>query len=167
MERLSDLQEVLGELDFWHIVRIEKLRLGLREKVHIRRDDWEVSLSRLTATGERLQNEIFVRRTNYEYGIVELFRIFHCVLDVYIQSQTLKDFSIRYRSLSFVKLKGKKFMLDGVKVVEFPEKDIPYLISSLRNRTYFPYGDFLITPIKTTYKNITLDPVIFYLFLEK
>lgn len=166
--RLEDLSEVLGHVDFKHLVKLEKLRLGIREKVVIRKEDgWEISLSRKTSSGEVLQNEIFVRKANYEFGIVELFRIYYCVLDIYIQLQTYPDFSVRYRSLSFVKLSGRKLLLDGTQAIHFPEKHIPYLVSSLRNRTYLPYGNFLFTPIKITYRNITIDRVLFYLFLEK
>ncbi len=164
------LKEILGYVDFPVLVKLEKLRIQKYEKVSFKREEgYEVSLSRRTENGELLVNEIFIRRSFYAYGVVELFRAYYGELDAYIRSISYQKLAIRWRGFSFIKTPTGKTMLNGVEVYTFPQEEETLLafISSLRNGTYFKLDHWLITPEKATYKNLLVDRVLLYLFLEK
>lgn len=165
-----DLIPVLGEnVSFDTLVRLEKVRTRRYDKAFYKREDgYEVSVSRKTSEGEELENELFIRVSNYAYGIEGIpFRTFYPCLDFYIKTRRYGDFSFRFRAFRFVKYKGEKYMVNGSEIVKFSEAYIPLLVSALRERTYFKWNDFLITPLKTTYRGILVDTVGLYLFLEK
>jgi len=168
----KELMEILPEASFRELVQLEKLRLQLKEKVRIERGEqgeWQIDFSRTAKDGTPLVNEIFIRRANYELSIVELFRIYYAVLDVYIRKVPIKEknFSYRLGSFNLICLNGQKLMLNGAEVIEFPEEIRPYLISSMRNKTYFRWQDWTITPIATYFRNIKVESIPLYLFLEK
>lgn len=168
-EYTLDLHEILHTVDFGTLIRLEKLRTGHYSSVKIKREDgWEIALTTKTAEGEKLQNEIFIRKSNYAYGVVELYRTFHCALDVYIQSLSYQSINYRWDKWVFGKdKKGAYLLLGGIKEIRPKKEHYLYLISALRNRTYLHLDGFLITPLKATYEGFLIDRVGLYLLLEK
>lgn len=164
------LKNILGYVDFPTLVKLEKLRIQKYEKVSYNTPEgYEISLSRKTESGEILVNEIFIRRSFYAYGVVELFRIYYGELDAYIRMLKYPQLAVRWRGFSFIKTPSGKTILNGTEVCYFPQEEEERLafISSLRYGTYFKLDHWLITPEKTTYKNHLVDRVLLYLFLEK
>lgn len=167
---VMDLLPVLGEtIPFEALVRLEKVRTRRYERAfYLREDGYRVDISRKSSGGEILENELFIRVSNYAYGIEGLpFRTFYPCLDVYIRTRRYPSIVYRYRGFTFVKQGMEKYMLNGLELVKFDKDYVPVLISALRERTYFRWNHFLITPLKTTYKNHIVDTVGLYLFLEK
>lgn len=167
---VMDLAPVLGEnIPFEVLVRLEKVRIRRYEKAfYLREDGYRVDISRKTAGGEVLENELFIRVSNYSYGVEGLpFRTFYPCLDVYIRTRRYGNIVYRYRGFTFVKQGKEKYILNGLEMINLDRDYVPVLISALRERTYFKWNGFLITPLKTTYKNCMVDTVGLYLFLEK
>lgn len=169
MKSANKLRDILGYVDFPTLVKLEKLRIQKYEKVSFNTSEgYEISLSRKTESGEILVNEIFVRRAFYAYGVVELFRAYYGELDAYIKTLKYPQLAVRWRGFSFIKTPSGKVMLNGTEIYHFPqEEELLAFISSLRNGTYYKLNHWLITPEKATYKNLLVDKVLLYLFLEK
>ncbi|MFN3263272.1 MAG: hypothetical protein ACK42C_00040 [Aquificaceae bacterium] len=168
MSRITaeELHKLLPSPTFSELLALEKLRLRLKEKVHIDREEWQFAFQRHASDGTVLYNEVFIRRANYNFGIVELYRAYYATLDLFIRSTPLQNFQYRLGSFNLIHINGSPIMLNGSEVIEFPKEIIPYFISSIKNKTYFKWQDWTITPVGVYFRKIHVDPIALCLFLE-